>query len=123
MDEAGRLIVRNAGGGSWYRVELRSEGGLMVPEVIRRFAATGRLEASVLLGDYGPDDRSGFVFPRRIVLRAFSTAGAQTMESVLAIEELELNAPVDEKVFDLVPGNLTSIWDSDKREYLRYVAR
>lgn len=121
-DESGRVIVRGDDGGSWYRVGLRGEGALMVPETIEKIAATGSLEASVLISDYRADDSSGLVFPRRMVLRSFSSRGDQTMESELTIEELEVNSPIDGKTFDLVPGDLTSIWDSDKREYIRYIA-
>lgn len=109
------------GSGSKSQVTLQPFGGMLVPVEIVLFDERGARAGLIELRDYSA--AGGLTVARSVSLRAFGPGGSVVMRSELLVDEVEASRPLDAAVFRLVPLERTSIWDSDRGEFIRYVPR
>lgn len=86
---------------------------------IRRVTPEGISVVSVRLSHYMPEGGGKFVFPRRIDWSRNDAAGKSLTTLRVAIDELQIDRPVDASVFTLSFGVAEKVFDSDTDRWLK----
>jgi hypothetical protein len=101
-------------------VGLAKINGAVAPVGLKRLAADGTVVAEIVPTDFTAVDSAVGPLPLQLHIRAFEADGKTVMESTIAIRDIEVNRPIDPRVFTIDWQDAKAVWDSDAGAFVKH---
>jgi hypothetical protein len=91
--------------------------GTTHPVQIDRVAPDGKTLVSTTFDNFAPSALGQF--PRTISMKVFDDNGQPTLQSIFTVTTLEINGPIDDRVFSISFDEAAGVWDSDEKRFVK----